>query len=394
MLQYLRALGVSFILVAGASTAFADKPPVDCSKKSLAQAVADAGTGESIVFTGICAGPIVVKTDGLSLTGAGNAVVDGGGKDAITVAGAHQVSFKDFEVRNGKDGILGINGAHVNLTGVNVHDNGLFGISLQTGSSGILSGVTIARSGVHGLDLETGSSATITGNFQSTENRVFGINANGSSLTFATATATVSGNALGIQIATGANAFINDPATTINVNNNHATGLTVVSGAHMVSFGGVINASGNMINGVSVNSKGGLDLDAGSQLNLSANGDGLVVQESSVMTVFNIPQFSGANGFSTINSHNNLKSGIRLQTGSILTLSNNAKIISTLNAETGLVADNGVGITLVNTSLTGNPDKDLRLTFGSRADVQTLTLGTYSCDATVLVRGSGITCPH
>ena len=55
VLPYLRALGVSFILVAGASTAFADKPAVDCSKKSLAQAVADAGTGESIVFTGICA---------------------------------------------------------------------------------------------------------------------------------------------------------------------------------------------------------------------------------------------------------------------------------------------------------------------------------------------------
>ena len=80
------------------------------------------------------------------------------------------------------------------------------------------------------------------------------------------------GNALGIQIATNANAFINDSASVINAEDNLSTGLTVVSGAHMFSFGGTINASGNPVNGVSVNSRGGLDLDAASTLNSFDNG--------------------------------------------------------------------------------------------------------------------------
>jgi Right handed beta helix region len=394
-MTYLRALSVSLLFIAGASTAFADKPPLDCGKKSLAEAVADGGKDGVIQFTGVCNGPIVVSTDGLTLTGVGTAIIDGNGHDALTVAGAHGVTLDHFEVRNGVNGILGVNGAHIVVNTVNVHDNFVFGISLQTSSSATLTGVTTSRNGVHGLDLETGSAATITGTFTSTQNRVFGINANGSSLTFAMANATVNGNAVGIQVATSANAFLNDSTTVINVNNNLATGLTVVSGAHMVSFGGTINASGNPLNGVSVNSKGGLDLDAGSQLNVSGNGDGVVLQEASVMTVFNIPQFSGVPGFSTVNSHNNTGTGVRVQTGSTLTLSNQAKIISTQNSSLGLLADDGAGVTLVNSTLIGNTTKDLQLTFGTRADLRTLTFGTYTCDATVLVRGtSGITCPH
>lgn len=395
-MRYLHLLSLLFWVVACATEAYADKPPLDCSKKSLAAAVAEANTGDTITFSGVCAGPVVVRADGLTLTGVGTAVIDGGGRnDALTVAGAHGVSLASLEVRNGLNGIIGSNGAHIALTGVNVHDNAVFGISLQTSSSGILSAVTITRNGVHGLDLQTGSAATITGTFTSSMNRVFGINANGSSLTFSLANATVSKNALGIQVATGANAFLNDSNTVINVNDNLATGLTVVSGAHMVSFGGTINASGNPLNGVSVNSKGGLDLDAGSQLNAFNNGDGVVMQEASVMTVFNNPQFSGRPGFSTINSHNNQGTGVRVQSGSTLTLTNQAKVISTQNTNTGLVADDGVGVTLVNSNISGNTMRDLQLTFGTRADLRTLTFGTYTCDKTVLVRGtSGIACPH
>jgi hypothetical protein len=40
----------------------------------------------------------------------------------------------------------------------------------------------------------------------------------------------------------------------------------MVSGAHMVDFGGSIVASGNGINGISLDSKVGLDLDAASQV--------------------------------------------------------------------------------------------------------------------------------
>jgi hypothetical protein len=278
---------------------------------------------------------------------------------------------------------------------VNAHDNAVFGITLQTASSALLTGVTATSNGVHGLDLETGSAVTVTGTLASSSNRVFGINVNASSITFSQATVTASGNALGIQIATNGSAFINDPATVINATDNRSTGLTVVSGAHMVSFGGTINASGNAVNGVSVNSKGGLDLDAGTTLNSFGNGDGVVIQQDSVMTVFNLPQFSGAPGFSAINAHDNTGSGVRVLSGSTLTLSNQAMIASNQNGRVGLAVDNGGGATIVNSTIAGNAVRDVQLTFGARADLQTSVFGTATCDATALVRGtSGIVCPQ
>ena len=326
-------------------TADADNVLLDCSRRSLADAIKDIHDRDhTIRFTGLCAGPIVIRTDGLTLRGVGTALIDGGGRDAVTVQGASRVSLSKIDVLNGRNGIVAVNGAHVTLTDVNAHDNAVFGISLQTASSARLVDVTTKSNGVHGLDLETGSAATVTGTLTSSGNRVFGINVNGSSITFSQATVFAVGNALGVQIATNANAFINDPATVINADDNRSTGLTVVSGAHMVSFGGTINASGNPVNGVSVNSKGGLDLDAGSTLNSFNNGDGVVIQQDSVMTVFNTPQFSGAPGFSTVNVDHNAGNGVRVLSGSTLTLSNQARIVSTENGRAGFVADNGVSV--------------------------------------------------
>ena len=387
---------LSVCLLAVATVASAD-PVVDCSRRSLANVVDNVHQRDVVIsFTGVCQGPIVISTDGITLQGVGNAVIDGGGAvDAVTIAGSSRVSLEGLEVRNGVNGIVAVNGAHFALTTVNVHQNAVFGISIQTGSSAVLTDVTSSQNGLHGLDVQTGSAATVMGTLTVSANRVFGINVNGSSFTLSEATVTASGNALGIQIATNANAFINDSSSVINATNNFSVGLTVVSGAHLVSFGGTINSSGNPVAGVSVNSKAGLDLDAASQLNSFNNGDGVLMQDDSVMTVFNTPQFSGAQGRSTINAHNNSRSGVRVLTGSTLTLVNQAQVISSQNASVGLAADNGAGLTLVNSTLTGNTVRDLQLTFGTRADLQTTTFGTYTCDATVLVRGtSGITCPH
>jgi hypothetical protein len=337
----------------------------------------------------------VIRTEGITLQGVDEAVIDGGGQDAVTVAGAGRVSLNGFEVRNGLNGIVAVNGAHLSLASVNVHNNLASGISVQTGSSAVLAEVTTAQNGLHGLDVHSGSAVTVNGALNATANRVFGINVNGSSMTLSQATVSATGNALGIQVATNANAFLADADSVINANNNLATGLTIVSGAHLVSFGGTINASANPGVGVSVNSKAGLDLDAASTLNTSNNGDGLLVQQNSVMTVFNTPQFSGAPGFSTVNANNNTRTGVRVLTDAVLTLVNQARIISNQNGTTGFVADNGAGITLVNSTITGNTAVDIQLTFGVRADLRTLVFGTYSCDATVLVRGnSTIVCPH
>jgi len=389
-------LSASFVYTS--SIVYAAKDSIDCSRDSLADAVSglkDKDKDLTIQFTGVCVGPVVVHTDGLTLKGVGTAVIDGGHQDALTVAGAGRVSLLDFEVRNGANGIVAANGAHVTLNSVSSHDNLVFGLTLQTGSSATLTDVTLNNNGVHGLDIETGSSATATGSLTASSNGVFGINVNASSLTISHGTVTANGNTLGIQIATNGNAFIGDTTSSVTASDNHTVGLTGVSGAHMVSFGGAITVSGNPIAGVSLNSKAGLDLDAAAVLTSAGNGDGVLMQEASVMTVFNTPAFSGSNGSSTVDAHGNTGSGLRVQTGSTLTLANLAAVKSSQNGGVGLIADNGVALTLVHSTLTGNGAKDLQMTFGTRADLQTTTLATYTCDATVLVRGtSGLTCPH
>ena len=226
-------------------------------------------------------------------------------------------------------------------------------------------------------------------------NGVFGINVNGSAMTMSQATVSATGNVLGVQIGTNANAFLADPTSTINATNNLATGLTIVSGSELVSFGGTINATGNAGVGVSVSSMSGLDLDAGSKLNLVGNGDGLLVQTNSVMSVFNTPQFSGVPGFSTIDARNNTRTGVRVLSDARLTLVNQARLTSTVNGTVGFTADNGAGVTLVNSTVTGNTAADIQMTFGTRADLRTTVFGNATCDATVLVRGtSGIACPQ
>ena len=386
---------LSSCLLAVAASSSAEPPVLDCSKKSLAAAVEHVSAKDPvIVFTGVCEGPIVISQDGLTLEGVGLATIDGGGQDAVTVQGASRVSLTGIDIRNGRTGLLAVNGAHISLNTVNVHDNLAAGISLQTGSSAALTDVTTAQNGLHGLELQAGSSATVSGALNATGNRVFGINVNSSAIRFVQATVSASGNALGIQIGISANAFINDPQSVINASNNASTGMTIVSGAHLVSFGGTINASNNPVAGVTVNSNAGLDLDAASTINSTNNGDGVRIQQGSVMTVFNTPQFSGQPGFSTINARNNTGSGIRVLSASTLTLVNQARVNSNQNGGVGLAADNGAGVTLVNSTITGNTSRDLQLTFAARADLQTTQFGTVACDATVFIRGIVIMCPQ
>jgi len=118
---------------------------LDCQHRSLADAVKNIEQKpQTINFTGTCAGPIVIAADGLTLNGVGAAVIDGDGDDAVRIVGASKVLLSNFEVRNGLNGVAAVNGAHLTVSGVNSHDNVVFGITLQTSSSAILSNVTQA----------------------------------------------------------------------------------------------------------------------------------------------------------------------------------------------------------------------------------------------------------
>ena len=95
---------------------------------------------------------------------------------------------------------------------------------------------------------------------------------------------------------------------------------------------------------------------------------------------------------SGVHSHDNSQSLLVLQTASSAVLSD---LFLSNNARLGVMADDGVSLIVTTSTMKGNVVKDIQLTFGARADLRTLTFGTYTCDATVLVRGtSGIVCAH
>jgi hypothetical protein len=92
-----------------------------------------------------------------------------------------------------------------------------------------------------------------------------------------------------------------------------------VSGSRVVDFGGTIQTISNAIHGISINSKGGLDLDAGSQVTSAFNlGDGVHLEQNSELTIFNNPAFSQVSTASLLTASYNQTNGINLLSGSKL----------------------------------------------------------------------------
>ena len=161
----MRVLEASLIVICqlASTAAYAQTSVLDCSKKSLVDAVREAtDKNPTITFTGICTGPIVVAIDGLTLKGVGTAIIDGGdgSADALTVVGASRVSLVDFEVTHGLTGIVVRDGSHVTLTNVNSHQNALSGVVIRTASSAVLTNVSVSDNGTTGVSVDDGVSVT------------------------------------------------------------------------------------------------------------------------------------------------------------------------------------------------------------------------------------------
>jgi hypothetical protein len=211
----------------------------------------------------------------------------------------------------------------------------------------------------------------------------------------------VNSNLLGVQLGTNASGFM-DGLSTLNASNNATIGLTMVSGAHMADFGGSIVANENGISGIQLNSKAGLDLDAASQVQASkSGGDGVHLEEQSVMTIFNNPQFSGNSGTTTLTAQGNQGDGINELTNSAILVDNFAALQVSGNASAGLSLDDGSSLSFgqtipvsgVQSTVTGN-HPDLFLSFASRiTTIANDKIDRVSCDRTSLARGP-ITCPH
>jgi hypothetical protein len=75
-----------------------------------------------------------------------------------------------------------------------------------------------------------------------------------------------------------------------------------------------------------------------------------------------------------------------------VTVIHQATISSTGNSADGILVDNGSSLTLVHSTVTSN-GKDVVLSSGSRGDISSSTVGTLSCDASVLLRNYPSKCP-
>ena len=267
--------------------------------------------------------------------------MNGGGKDVVTINGAHGVVLTGLTITNGGNGVVE-NGAQATLMNDVVEQNAVTGIVAQSNSAVSVSGGSTSQNSLHGIDVEASSSLTVSGAYASTGNAVFGIFVNnGSSIALTAATLSVSNNTLGVQVGTNASGFV-DGSSTLDASNNATVGLTMVSGAHVADFGGAIIANGNGINGISLNGKAGLDLDAASQVQANNNtADGVHLEQLSEMTIFNIPAFSGNSGTTTLTAQGNQSDGINELTNSEILVDNFAALQVSRNAAAGLSLDDG-----------------------------------------------------
>lgn len=115
---------------------------VDCDRHaSLAEAIARAEGGGTLIVKGVCNGPITITQDQLTLDGLGSGIIDGDGHDGVTINTARQVTLRGLTIRHGATGLIANSVAQLTLTHVTAQGNAASGMLIQGSSS-----VTIAES--------------------------------------------------------------------------------------------------------------------------------------------------------------------------------------------------------------------------------------------------------
>jgi len=143
------------------------------------------------------------------------------------------------------------------------------------------------------------------------------------------------------------------PETKVSAHNNDAFGITV-SGIELDN-GATITAKNNVLNGI--------------------------LLEDSTLKMSHMAQFPG----STLKLQNNGVAGVSVAKASVFDVGGQRFVTSTGNS-VGIGVDDGSTATIRNSEVVGN-DQDLVLTFAARADLEGNTIGSISCDETVLIRG-------
>jgi parallel beta helix pectate lyase-like protein len=372
-------------LKSGARVASADSAvmKVQCDKgQTLTEALRKAKPGDTLQVTGTCHERVTITTDRLTLDGGGSAVLDGGGggsteffEGVVTIDGVQGVTLKGFTIRNSPgQGIFGVGGAAFVVKDTIMQNNGVGGISLNNNASAELTDVEVKDSGGIGIAVFNNSTAVLKGHISST----------GSGRTV--------GGSNGIAVQSGSTLEIR--GASVQASHNVGGGVDIVDSQAILfgypeSQGSILTAEHNTLDGIFV-ANGSLSFfGEPSAYTISASnngGSGITIEIGGAVV-----SPSGAAKFMI---ENNQQNGLNVGGGG------SALIIGGLtvqNNQTGLLADGAGTLTLVSippnpSIITGNSTFDVDLKFGTRATFDGVTIGTITCDATVLSRGTTV-CP-
>ena len=129
--------------------------PFNCSRGIPLQTAIDLSLpGETLELSGTCSGPFTITAKNLALMSRNGAVIDGGGKDALTISGPARVRLNGLTLQNGKNGISAASGAQLMIESSSVQNNSLNGLFLAGGSSATITVSKTNDNAVNGLDAE------------------------------------------------------------------------------------------------------------------------------------------------------------------------------------------------------------------------------------------------
>ena len=250
---------------------------VDCGAgDTIADAMAQAQPGDTIMLTGTCSENVVVTTDDLTLDGGGSAVIDGAGIDrwGIDVTGRQRVTLKGLTVANAHAiGITITEASGVWMEDVTVRntrrnaaaDVDGTGIFVGNGSSLMLAGAIAANDNTgHGILVWEGGDAALLGN-HTPRGRLLPpasleANRNGENGIFIAASSSL----LAIS-SVAAN-------TTLHAKNNTYGGIGVLQSSSLIVIGADIEATNNGGSGLDVTGAGAAQFWGSSALSKTASG--------------------------------------------------------------------------------------------------------------------------
>ena len=349
-------------------------PPirVNCDAgQTIRHALRLARPGHTILVRGTCRERITITKNRLTLDGQGSAILDGGGGQPteldglVTIDGVQGVTIKGFTIQNGPgEGILGLRGAAFTVRNSTVRDNGSTGVAVGQGSTAELSDCRLQHNGGTGMDVYTGSSAVLKGTMDITDNSFGGIDINGTSI-------------------------VEVRGSHVQASRNGTFGVIAATNSQLAVFG-FAGAAGSTLT-VDANVEGGFLIGSG-LLNVFAETT-ITVTNSPVGIFLGDGFIASPFGQGKFLIRNN-GTGLNFGAGS------GAIIVGGLNVQnngTGLLADAAGTLTFVSippnpSSITGNTDVDVNLSFGTRSTINAVAVGTITCDATVLSRGTTV-CP-